>query len=238
MKRLLLTVVMAVAAIAMYALTEDGVDVLYLNNGTVLKGHVESVEENVKVTFVTEDGKSYTYPMIEVRRIDRNSEVVTPSTTPTGYVDYRKRQSRFFFAAELQGAYAITPRTPVGFATDVNVVAGYRVNEYFRVGVGVGARYYINGGDFRSAKLSSDWACPLFVNFRGNIISEEYRDAVPFYSLDAGFTIGDNGLMIRPTLGYRFGVSHSAFLLGISYWGQISDKEYLSFVGIKLGYEF
>ena len=117
MKRLLSIFVMAVAALAITASAEKEVDVLYLNNGTVLKGHVESVEENVKVTFVTENGKSYTYPMIEVRKIERNSDVVTPSTAKNGYVDYRKSSGRFFFAAELQATYAITPLTSAGFAT-------------------------------------------------------------------------------------------------------------------------
>lgn len=238
MKRLLSIFVMAVAALAITASAEKEVDVLYLNNGTVLKGHVESVEENVEVTFVTENGKSYTYPMIEVRKIERNSDVVTPSTAKNGYVDYRKSSGRFFFAAELQAAYAITPLTSAGFATDFNVVGGARFNEYVRVGLGVGARYNINGSQFRSKDITSDWSFPIFVNVRGNIISEEYRDAVPYYSLDAGYTIGDNGFMIRPSLGYRFGIPYSAFLVAVTYCGQMSGGNFLSFVGIKLGYEF
>lgn len=239
MKRLLLIFVMAaIAAVSMNALADATTDVLYLNNGTVLKGTVASVVENVKVTFVTTDGKVYTYPMVEVRKIETmSSGEVSPSAEVTGYQDYRSRELRFFFAAEVQGAYELTHPSAVGFATDLNVVAGCRINEYFRVGLGVGARYYVNGSNYRSHRLK-DWACPIFANFRGNIISEEYRDAVPFYSLDIGGTIGDNGFMIRPSLGYRFGVSHSAFLLAASYWGQVSDGRYLSFVGIKLGYEF
>lgn len=238
MKKFFLIFSMAFVAMFCHAFAEASTDILYLNNGTVLTGRVDSVANNTSVTFVTEEGKSYTYPMMEVRKIERNSELKTPVSKKTGYADYRVRDLRFFFAVELQGAYAITPRTSTGFATDLNVVAGCRINEYVRVGVGAGVRYNINGTQFRSKEIACDWSYPLFVNVRGNIISEEYRDAVPYYSLDAGYTFGDNGFMIRPSLGYRFGISHSAFLLALSYCGQISNKDFLSFVGLKLGYEF
>ena len=128
----------------------------------------------------------------------------------------------------------------------MDFVGGYRVNEFFRIGAGFGPRYYF--GPERARLNVARWGMPLYLNIRGNFIPSEYRDCVPYYSIDCGTSFPD-GIMFRPTIGVRIGEPRSAFLLGVSYTGQQLknadlDKDgklkhkFTSFLSIKIGYEF
>ena len=131
--------------------------------------------------------------------------------------------------------------TNAGFGS----VAGYRFNEYVRVGLGLGARYYFDNNKVRSTL--SEWAFPIFLNVRGNFIPTRYRDVVPYYSFDIGGTVRD-GFMLRPTVGLRVGRERSAFLVGLGYVGQDlstysrdnlrKTRRFVNFITLKLGYEF
>lgn len=161
---------------------------------------------------------------------------------------YTDKTDGFWIAAEASGAYSCRLYHSNFGLAEVDVTAGYRFNEYFRCGIGVGARYYFDNDKVRFD--SSEWACPIYANVRGNIIPTMYRNVVPFYSFDIGGSIRD-GFMIRPVVGIRVGQARHAFLLGLGYLGQNlksydfdeSGKRYakgkfVSFITLRLGYEF
>ena len=50
----------------------------------------------------------------------------------------------------------------------------------------------------------------IFVNARGNFISQEVREIVPYWSVDIGGAIRD-GFMFTPSFGCRIGEQRSAF---------------------------
>lgn len=176
--------------------------------------------------------------------------VKMPTESAKPLKDYGSASAGFWNAVELQGGYSVNHgHSNIGL-TELDYVAGYRVNEFFRFGAGVGARFYPKSTDLRDT--SWKWSFPIFVNVRGNIISrEQYRTVVPYYSLDAGAAIRD-GFMVRPTIGLRIGdFERSAFLVGISYLAQnvriakidsdgrrSRDKYLSSFITLKIGYEF
>ena len=166
--------------------------------------------------------------------------------------DYSKYESGFWFSVEALGGYSANVSKGVdntAFA-EVDVYAGYRINQFARVGVGLGGRYYFDPGMLRRVE-SHNWAMPLMLNVRGNIIPQEYRTVVPYYSLDIGSTITD-GFLFRPTIGIRCGEPRSAFLLGLTYMfqnmrGYKENKDthewqnatlQTSFFALRLGYEF
>lgn len=173
-----------------------------------------------------------------------------PTENGRPFKDYGSVSSGFWNAVELQGGYSVNHgHSNIGI-TELDYVAGYRVNEFFRFGAGLGARFYPKSNHLRDT--SWKWSFPIFLNVRGNIIGREhYRTVVPYYSLDAGGAIHD-GFMVRPTIGLRIGdFERSAFLVGISYLaqniriarfdseGNYSRDNYLSsFVTLKIGYEF
>ena len=117
---------------------------------------------------------------------------------------------------------------------------GYRFNQYLKVGAGLGVIYYPNSSNVRDTK--NHLAMPLFLNLRGNILSEEIRHTVPYWSVNVGAAIPD-GFFLTPTVGLRIGEKRNAFLIGISYTirhlkAYPDYTENYSGALLKLGYEF
>lgn len=161
--------------------------------------------------------------------------------------DFAMQTQGFFCAAEASYAYSITHhRSGIQYG-ELDFTAGYRFDDFLRVGAGLGARNYFEN---KGRAMSHDWGLPLYVHARGNFMGNAYRDVVPFWSCDLGTTFPD-GFMFRPTVGIRVGQPRSAFVASIGYVGQqireyksIKDGKptvnhpFVSFLTVKLGYEF
>lgn len=227
---------------AMAANPENGY--VLLNNGTMIKGTVTKDKSGQSVTIVTDNNKVYTYRMTEVNRIVESDPTASMPQGKRTYNTYYEYDRGFWFGFDLYGGISTnvnsSNRGNSGI-TELDATIGYRVNEFFRFGVGAGFRYYTNSSNIR--EKSGAWAFPVFLNVRGNLIPGYERKVVPYYSLSSGVTIQD-GFMIRPTIGARFGaLRRSAFLLGLSYNGQtlkdpLSKTRFQSFVTLNIGYEF
>ena len=127
---------------------------------------------------------------------------------------------------------------------EIDVTVGYRFNQFIKLGVGIGGRYYIDQKDLR--RHSSAWGMPLFVAARGNMIPGLYRKVVPYWGMELGGSIRD-GFMMRPTVGIRVGEPRQAFTLGFSYMGQSiatynskgeDSNRFTSFFCLRAGFEF
>lgn len=119
-------------------------------------------------------------------------------------------------------------------------VNGYRFSQYLKVGVGIGVMYYPNNSNVRDT--DNHLSMPLFANARGNILSDEIRHTVPYWSVNAGVSIPD-GPFLTPTIGLRIGEKRSAWLVGISYTlrklkSYDDCKSNYSGALMKIGYEF
>lgn len=233
---------------------ESDFDYVYLNNGSVIKGFIENEVENVSVTIRSVNGEIYTYKAVEVRKVAHGKDPKVPAVSKKAdsYSDYTTYTRGFWFAVELQGGYsARLVNKNIGMA-ELDVVGGYRFNDYLKLGIGIGARYYISSKEVRDKDVQ--WGFPIYANVRGNFMPSQYRTVVPYYSFDLGGSIRD-GVMVRPTIGIRIGEPRQAFLVGLSYLGQSMkadgkvDKDgkdgkptktdkFLSFVTLKIGYEF
>lgn len=210
---------------------------LRLNNGSVVAGEI--TVNDTHVTVVTTDGRTFTYPMTEVYKIDYDQPVL-PEVKKVNYNDYTDRQTGFWFRATVNASYTIFQTKKCTPFAEVDVAGGYRFSQYLRAGVGVGLRGYFNNDDLRSTK--SELSYPIFATVSGNFIDDEFRTVTPYWSMDMGGAIKD-GFMWRPTIGIRVGQSRSAFLLGVTYTGQnlkykTGKDRYVSAVGLTLGYEF
>lgn len=173
-------------------------------------------------------------------------EVKMPEETGLGITDsrYFDRTDGFFISSEASAAYSLNRKNrDIGYG-ELDVTAGYRLSEYFRAGIGLGARMYFHDN---VRDMDHSWGLPLFVNARGNFIPTEYYTVIPFWSMDIGTTFPD-GFMIRPSVGIRIGQQRSAFLVSVAYVGQQirefapngvgTEHNFKSFISLKLGYEF
>lgn len=154
----------------------------------------------------------------------------------------------FWISAEVNSGYAFRTRHSNFGYTELDVTGGYRFNQYLKAGLGLGARYYFDNNKVRFK--TGKWVMPIFLNVRGNFIPDDYRNVVPFYSVDLGGTAQD-GFMFRPSVGLRIGQKRSAFIVALGYCGQdvtsfsynedgdkFRKRSFVSLMNLKLGYEF
>lgn len=168
-------------------------------------------------------------------------DVTLPEKAPQkGFRSYINQDTGFWIALEAEGGSSIMQgKTNMQYA-NLCAIAGYRFNEYLRLGAGLGGRAYLNNVNLRES--DDTFVMPVFVNVRGNIISAYDRDGVPYWSLNVG-GITSEGFYFSPTLGYSFGGLRNMFLIGLSYTlstftdFMAKDRAY-SYFGLKLGYEF
>jgi len=154
------------------------------------------------------------------------------------YQEYQTKETGYWCSAEYDVGTSLFFNKKNIQGMGLSFTNGYRFNEYLRVGVGVGARYYFNNNEVRSTDVK--WAFPLYVNVRGNIMSMDVRNVVPYYSLNVGGVVRD-GFFISPTIGLRIGDPRSALLVGLSYSYEdtaLRSGNGLNALSIRLGYEF
>lgn len=157
------------------------------------------------------------------------------------YTEFTLKDKGYWCSVELGVAPSVRFRETCMWTSTLSFVNGYRFNDYLRLGVGIGAGYYFANNDV-ARDTDIRWTMPIFVNARGNFMSQEVREIVPFWSVDIGGAVRD-GFLFTPSVGCRIGERRSAFLasLGYSYRG-IDAKKRLSnnrsFIVLKIGYEF
>lgn len=166
---------------------------------------------------------------------------------------YYSGNDKGFWAGFDLGSGASFTGVGTGVPLDFCAQLGYRFNQYIKLGVGGGMRYNFISDNCRDnsqdPETFKNWSFPLYLDVRGNFFSQDYRDFVPFWRFDIGYTFND-GFMFSPGLGLSFGSEiRNHFTLGISYVGQMArvvtckdprttGNGYLNQFQLKLGYEF
>lgn len=243
MKKLLVLVVSALVGLGAMAQSNGGYDYIFLNNGTVIQGTIVGDASGLTVTIQTVGGEFLTYPKTEINKISHENPAAKLPEGKQGYVKYTEYDRGFWCGVDLYGGIStnIGDNSKNGELCELDVVGGYRLNEYLRFGIGFGARYYFQNSNIRHGGM--EWSFPIFANVRGNLISDYERRVTPYYSFSIGGAIQD-GVMVRPTIGLRISdLKRSAFMLGVSYLGQSLARpdgkdKFQSFVALNVGYEF
>ncbi len=157
------------------------------------------------------------------------------------YTDYSLKDKGYWWSMDIAISPSLKFHETSAWTSTFSFVNGYRFNDYLKLGIGVGAMYYFANND-KLRNTDIKWAMPIFVNARGNFISQETREIVPFWSVDVGDVIRD-GFLISPSIGCRIGERRSAFIVSIGYsYREINVKQESekgrSFATFKIGYEF
>jgi len=160
---------------------------------------------------------------------------ITLPEKPQGheYIDYSARNQGFFAAAQVSPTVFFSYLGKARYVTQLDFVAGYRVNEFIKVGVGVSPKISFDNFSKAISYL------PIYLDLRGNFIPQEDRMFSPYWNLDVGYTL-NAGFTIAPTLGLKFGGLRNNFLVGLGYVGQsmANDRLFINGAVLRLGYEF
>lgn len=201
-------------------------DVVYLNNGSVIKGTVTK-DDGTTVAVQTKSGATLEYKKLEVRKIDKGEALAATPETPkrAKYVDYETKDNGWWCAVELMGGGSVDVNyNPNFYNIGFSFINGYRFNQWIRIGVGVGFRYYIttNNSYYHENKYilenkiaepkqlipqdaeapeykgktynGSPWSIPLFIDIRGNFITNDTRQVVPYWAFDLGWSFSGSYL--------------------------------------------
>lgn len=161
------------------------------------------------------------------------------------YVHYADLDKGLWFAvqASVHTVFAYGSTDKATALQGVELIAGYRFGEFFRLGGGVAIRHYLAPSDGfpigKNKMMFGINALPVFLDLRGNIISQESRMAVPYWSFDAGYAVNE-GLFLSPTVGVRIGRPRNDFIAGITYYMQKNDalNKIMHGFGLRIGFEF
>ena len=166
--------------------------------------------------------------------------VIRMPEEPVKSMNIAENNTGYWCSIEVNGGSTLMENHRNVALVNAEFTNGYRFNEWLKVGAGIGVMYYPNNNNVRDTK--NHLSMPLFINARGNMLSEEIRRTVPYWSVSIGTSIPD-GFFLTPTVGLRVGEKRSAFLVGISYTlrhlktypGSMTN---FSGAMVKLGYEF
>lgn len=154
----------------------DYMDVVYLKNGSMVKGVIVEQVPGKSIKIKTADGSEFVYGIAEVERFTREETESNHSSNSCFYKarnwangDYRQKDKGYFAEIGLLGnssAYA------------VRVTNGYKFGRLGYLGVGVGLENVaLNSGE-RLPELS------LNLIYAGDLMN---RKVTPFYQIEAGY---------------------------------------------------
>ena len=239
MKKLLLLFFMLVS-VSMYCSAQSYTEVVYLKNGSVIKGVIIEQIPNVSLKIKTGDGSLVICKMEEVDKITKEESYSR---------DYRKEyNSRKAARNTLKGYKGFIDFGYIGDVSDYNASKvelstshGYQFNNYFFVGGGVAVDYYTDADVI---------AAPIFANFRANFINKK---VTPFADVKMGYSVGDvEGFYTSIGMGVRFSLKGKKALnlkleynyqeqeavYGGSYYYSYEEAVGMSGIGFKFGFEF
>lgn len=243
MKKILLICALLFAVVQVSFSQNNLIEVVYLKNGSIIKGTIIEQIPNKSLKIETPDGSFLVCDMEDVIKITKEpvSSRKHVSTDPHADEYVRKGYKGFVDLGYTFGIgdYSLN-------RLEITTSHGFQFNPYIFLGGGAGIHYYHE---------ADQAAMPLFVDFRVNF---KKGSIVPFAGLKTGYTfllsddIGDLGFYCAPSIGFKMMTSHRmAVNLSLGYTVQLFDYYYsdhyhsyryatenLSGISIKLGLEF
>lgn len=250
MKKLLLLLTLLLS-ISTYVAAQNYTEVVYLKNGSIIKGVIIEQVPNVSLKIKTSDGSLIICKMDEVSKITKEELYDSEEQYYRGErhtKDFRRgaRVTLKGYKGFVDAGYLFDTNDNSSSKLEVTTSHGYQFNNYFYLGGGTGVSYY---GDRDLIGV------PVFLDFRANFINKKIT---PFADVKAGYTAGDiEGVYTTAAVGVRFslkgkkainlkleysyqesGLSDSySYTIGNSRYYYYEDND-LDALGIKVGFEF
>ncbi len=206
-------------------------DVVYLKNGSIIRGTIIEQVPNKSIKIETADRNVFVYQMDEIEKMTKEIVANTSkSNSSSGLSSGYLRIINFGFGFGL-GDY--------GKGTSclkLEVINGYQFNPYFSLGFGTGLKFYFN--KYKSSSL----VIPLFADFRAHFIDyivSPYIDLGIGYTIEATPEFRGLGFMLNPSVGASVKIGKkSAMNFGLGYFMQIANGSNLGTLNIDLGFSF
>jgi hypothetical protein len=207
MKKTIILMLVLFLAGGMGVVAQNYQDVVYLKNGSIIRGLIVEQVPNKSIKLETVDGNIFVYTMDEIEKMTK--DVAKKLSRGVSFLSSSDMKSGGYIGLVELG-YGIGVGDYSMDRLKLNIINGYQFNPYLAVGFGTGLRYFL---DAESCLI------PLFTNVRANLL--DYKIS-PYFSLDIGYSIGvgdlDGGFLLSPTIGASFKISeNNALNVGIGY---------------------
>ncbi len=195
-------------------------DVVYLKNGSIIRGVIIEQVPNKSIKIETVDRNVFVFQMDEIEKLTKEP--------------YQGKSRSSLNGSGLQLGYRGIVELGYQIGTGdygmdrlkLNIINGFQINPNFSIGFGTGLRYYF---DAEAAVI------PVFADFRGNFINNmisPYLSLGIGYSFDATNDFEGLGFLLNPMVGLSFIVSEkSAINVGLGYEMQKMKVYYIDYYG-------
>ncbi|MBO5720562.1 MAG: hypothetical protein J6R61_03420 [Bacteroidales bacterium] len=235
MKKFILFLIFAIAGIGVAA-AQNYQEVVYLKNGSVIRGVIIEQIPNQSVKIQTSDGNIFVYQISEVEKITKEQAMAPTRQRYTNNYVPRERVARApKERAYRQDAFLPTPCYKGFFDFGYTIGVGYRgegrismstthgvqIIPYLYIGAGLGFKYY---------HYSGSMGLPLYADIRANFLKGRIT---PFLDFRAGYSFLDDwGAYVSPTVGCNFGYGRKAgFSVALGYEFQKAEFYHYDYYG-------
>ncbi|WP_304708073.1 hypothetical protein [uncultured Rikenella sp.] len=233
MKKLLLLCVVSLFSSITLAQNTNLQDVIYLQNGSIIRGTIIEQIPGKSLKIETRDGNIFVYQMDEISKMTREqtqnrygvaNRTLRFQAKPKGYAGFVEAGYGFGvgrLSPDLSTEYRAANRF------EIDIINGYQFNPYCFVGLGVGFNIFTNAE-------KNSISIPVFIQGRFNLLD---KHTSPFFALNIGYNIDTRrgevhkkssygtttitypgGIMLEPTVGIAHRLSNrTSITFGISY---------------------
>lgn len=236
MKRLVTTLI--IVSISISAFAQKLQEVVYLKNGSVIKGTIIEQVPNEPLKIQTTDGSIIITNMDDVEKIVKEN---TRHKYPT--LGYRGFVEMSFGAGETTSKAHFGNHNPnvinEGHVySSFSTIHGCQIIPNLFVGVGIGAKYYYITRDYlgHNEVEEHNFTLPLFVDTRYDIVK---KGISPFIDTRIGYATCDiEGFYLSSAVGVR--LRHFLFSVGYDFQDNDGEKyhDHLSSVEIRLAFDW
>lgn len=200
-------------------------DVLYLKNGSVLRGEIIKHEVGDYVKIRLHEGVVFSYKTTEIDQIKREAAKFTRISLRyhSGFIPVRFQEKGMIYTQITYGlAFNETDdQLLTNFTSQIRSL--YHVNRFLNVGVGSGLDFYEGG-----------LIIPIFAEIQGDFLEKRIT---PYYALQGGYGIGaigtqyhtifEGGLMGHAAIGVHWYTGNKrSYFLSLGYKTQRTYQEF------------
>ena len=232
MKRFVICLfVLVISTMAFVTMAQD---VVYLKNGSVIKGSVIEMIPNQSIKIQTADGSLFVYQMNEVDRIERDANAKSKQSNDEDVFegDYIERGFR--------GIIDLSSHYGVGDAEDnylltASFTPGYQITHFLFVGCGAAPTLALYDNKYRD-EVETAFILPVYGAIRFDFINAKVS---PFLDIRSGYSITNDCKGFYGYAGAGCRIFRWSLSAGYTYQKNESSRvDHFDFIGIRAGFEF
>lgn len=230
--------ILMVVAFAFTANAQDYEDVVYLKNGSAIRGVIIEQVPNQSLKIQTDDGSVYVYNFSDIEKMTKEMPFAERRARKTSRQKSFNKPKGYFGLVEIGVAGGINGCDRL--KSRVTIINGYRIIPQFAIGLGVSYQAHLYG----------IMSLPVFLHLRSDFLE---KNISPFFAFNIGYNLPLKvdyyqgrvmGFTMEPTFGVGFNVGRKCRMT--SGLGCILDRvhglrcssEWTVALGIKLGLSF